>query len=102
MSHPAPPGADFSTDLITPMAVMILDPGFQPIAPSVDLVELLISELVPLLLGLAFELLPVSLDATPVGGRLRALLRRRLHGVAGGSCQRVAEFACVLRDDIHL
>jgi hypothetical protein len=47
-------------------AITLLNFAFELVAPSVDLSQVVISELAPLLSNLSFGLLPISLDAVPV------------------------------------
>src|SRR5580704_6156322 len=55
-------------------AIALLDPAFELVALAVDLREIVVGELTPLLLDLAFGLLPVSFNAVPVHRHLHTLL----------------------------
>src|SRR4051794_32689927 len=48
------------------MPVALLDPAFELIAAAIDHVEIIVGQLSPLLLDLAFDLLPVPFDSVPV------------------------------------
>ncbi|ESW63267.1 hypothetical protein X771_30685 [Mesorhizobium sp. LSJC277A00] len=60
------PVVDVSPHAILLNAVAFLDRTFELIAVAGYAVEIIISELAPLLLDLTFELLPISFDAIPV------------------------------------
>src|SRR5712671_3332571 len=53
-------------NLILGEAVALLQLAFQLIAATLDHVEIIIGEFAPLLLGLAFDLLPVAFNPVPI------------------------------------
>src|ERR1700675_4535809 len=55
-------------------AIALLDLAFELVALAVDCGQIVVGELTPLLLDLAFGLLPVSFDAVPVHCHLHTLL----------------------------
>ncbi|ESX41110.1 hypothetical protein X762_30225 [Mesorhizobium sp. LSHC426A00] len=63
---PTIPVVDVSPHAILLNAVAFLDRTFELIAVAGYAVEIIISELAPLLFDLTFELLPISFDAVPV------------------------------------
>ncbi|ESX26501.1 hypothetical protein X765_22005 [Mesorhizobium sp. LSHC440B00] len=63
---PTIPVVDVSPHSILLNAVAFLDRTFELIAVAGYAVEIIISELAPLLFDLTFELLPISFDAVPV------------------------------------
>src|SRR5436309_551550 len=62
----AAPIVDFLLGLVLGVAVLGLNLPFQLLAIAVDLAQLIISKLSPLLLRFTGELLPVSLNAVPI------------------------------------
>src|SRR5262249_45112099 len=52
--------------LILGVAVALLQTAGELLAPALDDFEIVLGELAPLLLGFAFELLPVSFDSIPI------------------------------------
>jgi hypothetical protein len=62
------PAVDLLSGLILGVAVALLEQAFELILLAVDDVQVVVSELTPLLLHLAFSLFPVALDAIPVHG----------------------------------
>jgi hypothetical protein len=60
------PGIDLLLGFVFGDAVMLLDAARQFGALTRDHVEIVISELSPLLLNLAFRLLPVAFDGIPI------------------------------------
>ncbi len=60
------PGVDILADLILSDAVTLLDFPFELVAAAGDDIEIVVSELSPLFLHLAFDLFPVSFNAIPV------------------------------------
>src|SRR5437868_10672103 len=69
--------------LVLADAVRILDLADELIALAGDLVELVVGQLAPLLVQLAFGLLPVSCDAVPVHGFPFSVMRCPLYRRAG-------------------
>ena len=69
------PGVDVFSDLIFCNAIALLDHSLQLVALSVDLVQIIVRKIAPLLFDPSFELFPVSLDAIPIHGLPRALPR---------------------------
>ena len=59
------------TNFIFCETVPLLDLAFELFAAAVYYVEVVVSELPPLLLDLAFNLLPISFDSIPVHVNLR-------------------------------
>jgi hypothetical protein len=68
--------------LVLGKAVAFLNLPFELLLPPIDDVEIIIGEAAPLLLGLAFELLPVTFDSIPVHD---AHSVSRVNGVLAGS-----------------
>src|SRR5579859_3059498 len=67
-------------DLILAQAVALLQLALQLVPPARDLVQIVVRELAPFFLDLAFELLPVSFDTIPIHGELLSLrLCSRIH-----------------------
>jgi hypothetical protein len=62
------PFFDLPLRLFAGDAVVLLNPTHQLLALALDLVELVVGQLAPLLQGLAAELLPVAFDLIPVHG----------------------------------
>src|SRR5262245_41165124 len=60
------PGVDFLLSLVLGVTVTLLQTSGEFLALALDDVEIVVGELAPLLLGLALELLPVSLHAIPI------------------------------------
>jgi hypothetical protein len=54
------------TDFVLGLAVAFLDLAFQLLATAIDLRQVVVSELSPLLLDLAGHLLPTTFNAVPV------------------------------------
>jgi hypothetical protein len=62
---PAVPVVDFLLRLVLTVAVALLQTALKLFPLTVDDVKVVVSELAPLLLDLAFDLLPVSFDSVP-------------------------------------
>jgi hypothetical protein len=60
------PIIDVLANLIFREAIPFLNFAFQLILTTVDHIEIIVGELAPLLLNVAFDLLPISLDPIPV------------------------------------
>jgi hypothetical protein len=71
------PGVDLLLGLVLGVAVLRLYFTFELLTVAVDLGELVVSELTPLLLDLARELLPVPFDGTPSSLMRPSWLRHR-------------------------
>src|SRR5260370_21271324 len=69
---------DLLLRLVLGDAVALLDPAHELIAPAFDDRPVVVGQLAPFLLGLAGELLPVTLDPIPVHPRLSAIYPRTL------------------------
>src|SRR5690349_18011892 len=64
--HGLEPVVDVLSHLVLRDAVALLDLAFELLTFSVHLGEIVVRELTPFLLDLAFGLLPVSFDAVPI------------------------------------
>src|SRR5688572_32371811 len=64
--QPLEPIVDLIPGLILRVAIALLNLAFELIALAVDLGQIIIGEFAPLLLDLAGELFPVTLDAIPI------------------------------------
>src|SRR5215470_2547542 len=64
--HPVEPVVDHLLCLILLVTVSGLDPPLELLAAPIDLGNVIVGELAPLLLHLARHLLPVALDAVPI------------------------------------
>jgi hypothetical protein len=60
------PAVDLALGLVLRNAIALLETAGELLALALDHVEVVIGELAPLLLNLAFELLPVSFNAIPI------------------------------------
>ncbi len=69
----AVPAVDVALDAILFNAVTLLDLTLQLVALACDLVQIIVSELAPLLLDLTLDLLPVTFDAVPVHGGVSSI-----------------------------
>jgi hypothetical protein len=78
--HIADPGVDLPLGLVLGDAVTLLDLTNQFDAAAFHDVEVVVSELAPLLLHLAAELLPIAFDTIPVHGTLTPLVRTSRFG----------------------
>lgn len=64
--------------MIFGQTVSLLDQTFELVSATGDLVQIVISEIAPFLLDLAFQLLPISLDSVPVHATLRMFDHRAI------------------------
>ena len=62
------PIIDFFFRLIFGIAITLLKTAFELILLARDDIEIIVGQLAPLLLDLAFHLLPISFDAVPIHG----------------------------------
>ena len=69
------PVVDVLASLVLGYAITLLDFSFELIAPPGDLVEIVVSQIAPLLFDLAFELLPVPFNTIPIHST-RSFVRR--------------------------
>src|SRR5262245_3951280 len=69
------PAVDCALGLVPGVAVALLQAAGEFLAPALNNVQVIVGELAPLLLGLAFELLPVSFDAIPIHLDLHIFVR---------------------------
>src|SRR5688572_25117490 len=60
------PFVDVVTDLVLGVAVALLDLAFELVAAAFDHVEVVVSELSPLLFDLALDLLPIAFHTMPI------------------------------------
>src|SRR6185437_3597490 len=72
------PVVDVLAHLILGVAIASLEFSFELLAIAVDLGDVVVSEIAPLLLHLAGELLPVSFDAIPIHCRCSMIVRTAL------------------------
>src|SRR5262245_22148759 len=68
--HAFEPGVDLALGIVLGNAVALLKPARKLGALALDHIEVVVGELAPLLLNLAFELFPVAFDAIPIHGFL--------------------------------
>jgi hypothetical protein len=71
------PIIDVLADEIFGQSVTLLDTAFELIATAVDLSEVVIGQLTPLLLDLAFRFFPVAFNPVPIHGALSKLIACR-------------------------
>src|SRR5262245_65209569 len=64
--HAVKPGVDLAIGFVLRHAVALLKPAAELRALTLDDVEVVAGELAPLLLNLAFELLPIAFDTIPI------------------------------------
>src|SRR5262249_27300869 len=64
--HAVKPGVDLALGFVLRHAVALLKPAAELHALALDDVEVVAGELAPLLLNLAFELLPIAFDTIPI------------------------------------
>ncbi len=64
------PSVDLLLGLVLSNAVALLNPADQLDTATLHLVKIVVSELAPLLLNLAADLLPIAFDSIPVRGNL--------------------------------
>src|SRR5262245_2278630 len=99
--HRAVPIVHFATDLIGAVTVAVLDLAFEIFSPPLDRVEVLVRQLRPFLLDLALDLLPVALDAVPVGRRLQGA-DGGFHGIGRGARYALTQFPGLVGPSVHL
>ena len=64
--HPANPVVDFLLYLVLGIPVARLDLALELLAVAVDLRDVVVGELAPLLLNFAGDLFPIAFDAVPI------------------------------------
>jgi hypothetical protein len=64
--HAFEPGIDLALGLVPRHAVALLKPAAELHALTLDDVEIVVGELAPLLLSLAFELFPIAFNSIPI------------------------------------
>jgi hypothetical protein len=64
--HAFEPGIDLALGLVSRHAVALLKPAAELRALTLDDVEIVVGELAPLLLSLAFELFPIAFNSIPI------------------------------------
>src|SRR5215831_19373147 len=80
---PHHPVVDVLARLVLCDAIAFLNLAFELLTLAGDFVEIIVREMAPLLLDLAFELLPVSFNAIPIHyGLLMVKVRQRLNAAS--------------------
>src|SRR6516162_669493 len=86
-------------NLILRQAIALLELAFELISTPVDDVEVIVSELPPLLFHLAFDLFPVSFHATPIH-YLISLIGCSGNAMCGRSVPKIGTFSHIPRFQI--